>query len=118
MKSKPPPPRRATPPPREAASRPNAFAPPKPPRVEPQFYSEPPTKQKNVTASVYQSLLSVFDEMTAEQRMEFVDFASRYARLDARSRRELIELMPLYAALREEERETLHELAARLVAKR
>ena len=29
------------------------------------FQSEPPTKQKNMTASIYQSLLSVFDEMKA-----------------------------------------------------
>jgi hypothetical protein len=68
-----------------------------PPEPLPRFYSEPPTKQKNVTASVYQSLLSVFDELTEAQRMEFVDLASRYASLDAAARADLVDLLPLYA---------------------
>jgi hypothetical protein len=68
-----------------------------PPDSLPRFYSEPPTKQKNVTASVYQSLLSVFDELTEAQRMEFVDLASRYASLDAAARADLVDLLPLYA---------------------
>ncbi len=70
----------------------------------PQFYSEPPTKQKNVTASIYQSLLSVFDEMTPEQRMEFVDLAARYANLDAAARADLLDVLPLYAAAAPEQR--------------
>jgi len=121
VKSKPPPPG-PTPPPRvhrESVGRPDRFEAEEPPsQSPPPFYSEPPTKQKNVTASVYQSLLSVFDEMTAEQRMEFVEFAARYATLDAESRRRLIELMPIYGALRESDRVTLDELATRLAARR
>jgi hypothetical protein len=70
---------------------------PPPPESLPRFYTEPPTKQKNVTASVYQSLLSVFDELTEAQRMEFVDLASRYASLDAAARADLVDLLPLYA---------------------
>jgi hypothetical protein len=67
--------------------------------VPQKFASEPPTKQKNVVASVYQSLLSVFDEMSAEQRMEFVDLASRYAALDADARADLLEIASLYVSL-------------------
>src|SRR5215471_5146007 len=70
---------------------------PKAPRAK--FHSEPPTKQKNVTASVYQSLISVFDEMTPAQRMEFVDVASLYTALDAGGRRAFIELLSVYPQL-------------------
>ena len=84
----------------------------------PQFYSEPPTKQKNVTASIYQSLLSVFDAMNAEQRMEFVDFTARYAQLDERARADLVELVPLYATLDASGRKAVEDLAARLATPR
>ena len=77
----------------------------------PKFYSEPPTREKNVTASIFQSLLSVFDEMNSEQRMEFVDFASRYASLDAAGRHDIFELIPLYLRLSAEERAALFALA-------
>jgi len=90
---------------------------PKPP-LYPTFDSEPPTRQKNATASVYQSLLSVFDGMTAEQRMEFVEFAARYAELDGPTRHALSELLPAYAALGEAERASVDELMARLVSER
>lgn len=74
------------------------------------FDSEPPTKQKNMTASVYQSLLSVFDEMTDEQRMEFVDLASVYASLTPGARKDLVDLMGFYAKLGPEERQTALEM--------
>jgi hypothetical protein len=77
----------------------------------PKFYSEPPTKEKNVTASIFQSLLSVFDEMNSEQRMEFVDFASRYSSLDASGRRDLLELIPHYLRLNQEGRAALLAIA-------
>jgi len=74
------------------------------------FDSEPPTKQKNMTASVYQSLLSVFDEMTDEQRMEFVDLASVYSSLTAGARKDLVDLMGFYAKLGPEERQAALEM--------
>ncbi len=82
------------------------------------FDSEPPTRQKNVTASVYQSLLSVFDDMTAKQRMEFVEFAARYAALDPGARHALIELLPEYSRLSEPQRAGVQELVTQLAATR
>jgi hypothetical protein len=80
------------------------------------FDSEPPTKQKNMTASIYQSLLSEFDEMTDDQRMEFVDLASVYASLTAGARKDLVDMLEAYAKLGPEERravvETVHNLEA------
>lgn len=81
------------------------------------FESEPPTKQKNVVASVYQSLLSVFDEMSAKQRMEFVDLASRYTALDPGARSDLLEIVASYAKLGASERAAVLELAQRLAAR-
>jgi hypothetical protein len=78
---------------------------------KPSFDSEPPTREKNVTASIFQSLLSVFDEMSSQQRMEFVDFASRYASLDAGGRQDLLELVSHYSTLRPEDRAALLALA-------
>jgi len=87
------------------------------PQAPPQkFHSEPPTKQKNVTASVYQSLISVFDEMTPAQQMEFVDVASLYAALDAGARKDLVELLALYPQLWAADRTQIHELVERLAA--
>jgi len=79
------------------------------------FYSEPPTRQKNVVASVYQSLLSVFDEMSPAQRMEFVDLAARFAALDADARAGLIDLLPEYAKLNALERSSVRALIATFV---
>jgi len=114
------PPSRLTPPPiskPRISPKPPPFEVPPPP-VQPaptqKFSSEPPTKQKNVTASVYQSLLSVFDEMTPEQRMEFVDLASRYAQLDGPSRHDLLELASALAILGDPDRQRLLELARTL----
>jgi hypothetical protein len=90
------------------------FALPPVPRVPDKFNSEPPTREKNVTASVYQSLISVFDEMTPAQRMEFVDVAAMYSALDASGRRSFFELLTLYPQLWAADRTALHELAERL----
>ena len=87
---------------------------PKTPRAK--FHSEPPTKQKNVTASVYQSLISVFDEMTPAQQMEFVDMTAMYTALDAGGRRALVELLAVYSKLWAADRGALQELANRLAA--
>jgi hypothetical protein len=82
--------------------------------VSRKFSSEPPTKQKNVVASVYQSLLSVFDQMTPRQRMEFVDLASRYAAIDDAARPDLLELAGHFGSLGPSERGAVLELAKRL----
>jgi hypothetical protein len=82
----------------------------------PKFYSEPPTRQKNVVASVYQSLLSVFDEMSPAQRMEFVDLASRFASLDDEARAGLMELLPQYAKLSAGDRAAVRALLARMTS--
>ena len=78
------------------------------------FDSEPPTKQKNMTASIYQSLLSVFDEMTDEQRMEFVDLTSVYASLTAGARKDLVNILELYAKLGPEDRQAVLEMVTSL----
>lgn len=113
MKSKP------LPPPRVPAAQRSQRETERPPVSLPEpFSSEPPTRQKNVTASVYQSLLSVFDEMTAQQRMEFVEFAARYATLDGPTRRGLLELMPAYGDLSDADRDAISTRVAELVATR
>ena len=81
------------------------------------FDSEPPTRQKNVTASVYQSLISVFDAMTPAQRMEFIDMAAHYGELDANARRDFVALVALYPQLWAADRTQVHELAERLATK-
>lgn len=42
--------------------------------------------------AIYQGLLSVFDGMTQDQRMEFVDLAFVFSQLGPEDRRALIEL--------------------------
>jgi hypothetical protein len=87
------------------------------PPARERFHSEPPTRQKNVTASVYQSLISVFDAMTPAERMEFVDVAALYAALDPNGRRDFVELLALYPQLWAADRGQVHELVERLAAK-
>ena len=70
-----------------------------------------------MTASVYQSLISVFDAMTPAQRMEFIDVAALYGTLDANARRDLVELLTLYPQLWAADRTQVHELVERLAAK-
>ena len=91
-----------------------SFALPPVPKPPEKFDSEPPTREKNVTASVYQSLISVFDEMTPAQRMEFVDVTAMFAALDASARQGFIRLLALYPQLWAADRAALHELAERL----
>jgi hypothetical protein len=59
---------------------------PRPPLPPPErrntFSTESPTPTRSPTLLTYQSLLSVFDEMTPEQRMRFVDFAAAWKLLD------------------------------------
>jgi hypothetical protein len=99
-------------------TQPGPFELPPLPKAPPaKFESEPPTREKNVSAAVYQSLISVFDEMTPAQRMEFVDVAATYAKLDAASRHSFIELLALYPQLWAADRTQLHELAERLATK-
>ncbi len=81
------------------------------------FQSEPPTRQKNVTASVYQSLISVFDAMTPAQRMEFVDVAALFSKLDSNARRDFMELVAHYPELWAADRTQVHELVERLATK-
>lgn len=54
--------------------------------------SETPTTAKGLAVAIYQGLLSVFDEMTAEQRMEFVELAFVFSQLGPEDRKALIEL--------------------------
>jgi hypothetical protein len=107
-----PPARVPTPPPFKAQTAPRA------PLDSIRFDSEPPTKQKNQTASIYQSLLSVFDEMSDDQRMEFVDLASVYASLTAGARKDLVDLLGEYAKLGPEERRAVFEAVQNLQAAR
>jgi hypothetical protein len=127
MSSKRPPPKPSRPPGAKQPSRPPAQKslrtitkqgpfelPPIPKSPRPKFHSEPPTRQKNVTASVYQSLISVFDAMTPAQQMEFVDATAMYSKLDAGGRRALVELLATYPELTAADRVAVHELAEHL----
>jgi hypothetical protein len=123
MSSRRPPPKPSRPPTAKGTlghTKPGPFElPPVPsaPSSRKRFNSEPPTRQKNVTASVYQSLISVFDGMTPAQRMEFVDVAALFSALDNNARRDLMQLIVLYPELWAADRTQLHELAERLAAK-
>lgn len=112
----PPPSRPGTPPPLRAQTPPPFKAQTPPPHAldAVKFESEPPTKQKNMTASIYQSLLSVFDEMSDDQRMEFVDITAVYASLTAGARKDLVEILELYAKLGPEDRKAVLELVKNL----
>jgi hypothetical protein len=100
--------RKLTPPPFKAQQ------PPRQALDSQRFESEPPTKQKNMTAAVYQSLLSVFDEMTDEQRMEFVEMTAVYSSLTAGARKDLVDLLGVYAKLGPEDRQAALEMLTSL----
>lgn len=53
---------------------------------------ETPTETRGLSVAIYQGLLSVFDEMTQEQRIEFVDLAFVFSQLGPEDRKSLIEL--------------------------
>jgi hypothetical protein len=45
-----------------------------------------------LAVSIYQGLLSVFDEMTTEERLEFVELAFVFSELGPEDRKALVEL--------------------------
>lgn len=54
--------------------------------------SETPTASRGLSVAIYQGLLSVFDEMSQDQRMEFVELAFIFGQLKPEDRKALIEL--------------------------
>jgi hypothetical protein len=116
----PPPFKAPTPPPARVPTPPTfkAQAQPRQPLDSYRFDSEPPTRQNNQTASIYQSLLSVFDEMTDQQRMEFVDLASIFASFTAGAREDLVDMLGEYAKLGPEERKSVLDAVMNLQAAR
>lgn len=56
------------------------------------FFDEAPTARKNQTIAVYQSLLSVFDELTQAQRLELTELIYHYKDLPPEGRQQLLEL--------------------------
>lgn len=71
--------------------------PPRPPRavsgVQATLPPEATTKTKGATLAIYQGLLSVFDEMTDAQRMEFVELAFVWSTLTSQERAAIIEIV-------------------------
>lgn len=63
-----------------------------PPRRPASGIQEVPTKPKGATLAIYQGLLSVFDDLTDQQRIEFVELAFVYGQLSDEDRKSLIEL--------------------------
>lgn len=59
---------------------------------QPTVSTETPTASRGLSVAIYQGLLSVFDGMTQDQRMEFVDLAFVFSQLGPEDRRALIEL--------------------------
>lgn len=62
------------------AERPTAFPP-----------AEVPTPTKNQDIALYQGLLSVFDEMNHEERLDFVELALLFKEMDVPGRQRLVE---------------------------
>ncbi len=54
--------------------------------------TEAETPHKSVELATYQSLLSVFDELNAEQRVDFVELGFLFKALNADDRKRMIEL--------------------------
>lgn len=52
---------------------------------------EKPTPTRNLDIAIYQGLLSVFDEMTHAERLEFVELALLFKDLDAEGRTRLVD---------------------------
>jgi hypothetical protein len=55
--------------------------------------AEPPTKPTTESLALYQSLLSVFDGLTQEERGEFVELAALWASMNRQERRVLMGLL-------------------------
>jgi hypothetical protein len=68
--------------------------PPPPPRPRERITSFPPveapTPSKNLDIAIYQGLLSVFDEMNHQERLDFVELALLFKELPAEDRRRLM----------------------------
>jgi hypothetical protein len=55
--------------------------------------AEPPTKPTTESLALYQSLLSVFDGLSQEDRCEFVELAAVWASMNRQERRMLMGLL-------------------------
>lgn len=65
--------------------------PPPPDPVTQPFGLEIPTKRKSPELSTYQALLSVFDEMTPEERIDFTELAFCFKNLSPKERKNVLE---------------------------
>lgn len=54
------------------------------------FAAESPTKRRGRDLSTYQALLSVFDEMKDEERLDFVELAFHFKNLAREEQKRLI----------------------------
>jgi hypothetical protein len=54
------------------------------------YPDEPPTQRREVTQVVYQSLLSIFDSMGSNERMEFIELATIFRDLSPEDRAYLV----------------------------
>jgi hypothetical protein len=71
---------------------PKAPQPPRPPERPTLFPPvEAPTPTKNQDIALYQGLLSVFDEMSHEERLGFVELALLFKELDVPGRARILE---------------------------
>lgn len=65
---------------------------PPPERKNPTFDTESPTNPRNETWAQFQALASVFDEMTAEQRTNFVELAYAFKTMSPQAQDTLLAL--------------------------
>jgi hypothetical protein len=65
--------------------------PPPPPEPTKPFGNDIPTKAKGPALAAYQALLSVFDEMSPDDRMAFVELAYCFKELSASERTDVLE---------------------------
>jgi hypothetical protein len=71
---------------------PKVPAPPRPPERITEFPPfEAPTPTKNLDIAIYQGLLSVFDEMNHQERLDFVELALLFKELSPGERQVLVE---------------------------
>jgi len=64
---------------------------PPPPEPTKPVDNEIPTKPKGPALAAYQALLSVFDEMDPDERMDFIELAYCFKNLSVEERREVLE---------------------------
>jgi hypothetical protein len=75
---------------------PKRVIPPPEPSVEVrsvEWAEEPSTAKTNASLAVYTSLLGVFDSLSPEERVEFVELAARWAEMGREERRVLLGLI-------------------------